>query len=125
MSAPEHHPLDDLAKGVARGTISRRRALKLISSAVGGATLALIPGIASASPPSHSNAGGRFGSSAPPEHAQDHTGFGAGGRFGKGGPPPGSGTCPAKECDSDADCGSGCACSCFLQEQGVFVCCSA
>jgi hypothetical protein len=106
---------DEAAKGLAGGTISRRRALKLIGSALAGATLALIPGVASASPPAHSNAGGRFGSTAPPEHAHDRTGFGAGGRFGKGGPRRGCGFCSRQLCNGDSDCasaGQGCLCAC-------------
>ena len=152
VEAPEHHPLDQVAKELSNPTVSRRRALKLMVGAlVGGAGLALIPGVAAAAPPQHSRAGGRFGSldtcgnqicdpanddrdcpagclcafphsggayytctaprqAAPPEHAQDKTGFGAGGRFGQGGPPH-SGSCTGT-CDRDSDCGGGCRCAC-------------
>src|SRR5919202_3249593 len=108
MPNSEHNSLDDLAKGLASGAVSRRTAIKLVGAALGGAVLALIPGVASASPPPHANAGGRFGFSAPPDHAHDQTGFGAGGRFGKGGPPPGSGTCSGY-CGG-SDCAEGCNC---------------
>jgi hypothetical protein len=110
VSALEHHSLDDVAKELASGTVSRRQALKLIAAALAGAGLALIPGIASAAPPAHANAGGRFGSSAPPEHAQDQTGFGAGGRFGQGGPL--DDTCRGFACETDSDCGGDCICFC-------------
>ena len=118
MSALEHHSLDDVAKELARGTVSRRQALKLIAAALVGAGAALIPGVASAAPPAHANAGGRFGSSAPPEHAQDQTGFGAGGRFGQGGPLTCSGFC-----FSDSDCAGGCGCNCFSEAASRFFCC--
>ena len=118
----DHHYLDELAKALASGTVSRRQALKLIGASLAGASLALIPGIASASPPPHANAGGRFGSSAPPEHAHDHTGSGVGGRFGKGGPLPGSGTCSGAQCSSDSECGEGCQC-CYNEAGGFFSCC--
>ena len=120
MANSEHDPLDDLAKGLASGAVSRRTAVKLVGAALGGAVLALIPGVASASPPPHANAGGRFGFSAPPDHAHDQTGFGAGGRFGKGGPPPGSGTCSGY-CGSDSDCAGGCKC-CYSLAYGYFCC---
>ena len=112
VEAPEqHHRLDEVAKELSKPTVSRRRALKLMASALlGGAGLALIPGVASAAPPAHANAGGKYGSSAPPEHAQDKTGFEAGGRFGQGGPPH-SGSCTGT-CDRDSDCGGGCRCAC-------------
>ena len=59
VEAPEHHPLDQVAKELSNPTVSRRRALKLMVGAlVGGAGLALIPGVASAAPPQHSRAGG-------------------------------------------------------------------
>jgi hypothetical protein len=114
VSASEHHPLDDLAKGLASGTISRRRALKLIVTAVAGATLALIPGVASASPPPHARS-----DLAPPKHAQDQEGFepGTGGRFGS------EETCSGG-CSSDSDCAPGCECQ-FFVEEGFFACISS
>jgi hypothetical protein len=110
----DHHYLDELAKALASGTVSRRQALKLI-----GASLALIPGIASASPPPHANAGGRFGSSAPPEHAHDHTGSGVGGRFGRGGPI--SGACSGARCSQNSECEEGCRCV-YNEAGGYFYC---
>ncbi len=111
MSASGQHPIDDLAKGLASGAISRRRALKLIGSSLIGATLAFIPGIASASPPPQARS-----DFAPPSHAQDQEGFepGAGGRFGSGE------TCEGP-CSSNGDCPTGCVCQ-FLVEQGDFAC---
>src|SRR5919202_377022 len=70
MSLSDHHPLDDVAKELASGPISRGRALKLLGTALAGSVLALIPGVASASPPPHANAGGRS-DLAPPSHARD------------------------------------------------------
>lgn len=40
------HFLDDLAKGLVSGTLSRRRALRLIGGAIAGAALASFPGVA-------------------------------------------------------------------------------
>jgi hypothetical protein len=176
VEAPEqhHHRLDEVAKELSNPTVSRRRALKLMASALlGGAGLALIPGVASAAPPAHANAGGRFGSSdtctgtvcstdsdcgagclcacphaggaywtcvsrdqkcstppphanaggrfgssAPPEHAQDQTGFGAGGRFGQGGPL--RNTCAGTYiCSSNSDCAGGCTCSCIQRIKNI------
>ena len=37
---------DDLAKGLASGTLSRGKALRLLSGALVGATLASVPGVA-------------------------------------------------------------------------------
>jgi hypothetical protein len=179
VEAPEHHPLDQVAKELSNPTVSRRRALKLMVGAlVGGAGLALIPGVASAAPPPHANAGGRFGSSdtcsgvcstdsdcgagclcacphaggaywtcvgrdqkcstppphanaggkygssAPPEHAQDKTGFGAGGRFGPGGAP--RNYCGGTYiCGSNRDCAGGCTCSCQQNIKNIptSICC--
>jgi hypothetical protein len=45
------HSLDSLAKGLANGTISRRKALRLVGAALVGTTLASIPGVAMAAPP--------------------------------------------------------------------------
>ena len=115
MSALEHHPLDDVAKGLASGPLSRRRVLKLFGTTLAGSALALIPGVASAAPPSHANAGGRSGL-APPTHARDKEGFepGTGGRFG-------SGTTCSGGCSSDGDCAPGCKCL-FDPGPGVFYC---
>ena len=115
MSTAEHHSLDDVAKELASGAVSRRQALKLIGAALAGAGLALIPGVASATPPQHANAGGRSGL-APPSHAQDQEGFepGTGGRFGSGE------TCTGP-CSSNSDCPPGCQCN-LNPELGVFQC---
>ena len=117
MTTSEHHPLDDVAKALASGTVSRRQALKLIGASLVGAGLTLIPGVAAAAPPEH----------APPGRASDkpeHAGYGEGGRFGKGGPLPGDGTCPTIECSSDSDCGSGCICR-LIPAPGRFLCISS
>jgi hypothetical protein len=44
------HSLDDLAKGLANGAVSRRKALRLMGSALLGGVLASIPGVALAQP---------------------------------------------------------------------------
>ncbi len=46
---------DALAKGMASGTVSRGRALRLMGAALVGGTLASVPGIASAAPPPRPN----------------------------------------------------------------------
>jgi len=118
MSLSDHHPLDDVAKELASGPISRGRALKLLGTALAGSVLALIPGVASASPPPHANAGGRS-DLAPPSHARDRQGFepGTGGRFGSGE------TCTGP-CSSSTDCPPGCHCIFIPNTRGggVFQC---
>ena len=111
MSTSEHTLLDELAKGLASGTLSRRRALKLMGSALAAATLALVPGIASASPPPQARS-----DLAPPSHAQDQAGFepGTGGRFG-------SGEACGGACSGNGDCAPGCQCL-FDAEEGFFFC---
>ncbi len=115
MSASERHPLDDVAKGLASGPLSRRRVLKWFGTALAGSALALIPGVASAAPPPHANAGGRS-AQAPPAHARDKEGFepGTGGRFGS------TETCSGG-CQNDSDCAPGCSCV-FDPEEGFFFC---
>ena len=112
MPNSEHQPLDELAKGLASGAVSRGTAIKLVGAAVAGSALALIPGVASASPPAHANKGGRS-ALAPPAHARDQQGFepGTGGRFGS------EGACGGY-CSSDSDCAPGCQCECLaVQDQ--------
>jgi hypothetical protein len=46
----DHHSIDDVAKGLATGTVSRRKALRLMASALVGAALTSIPGVAWAKP---------------------------------------------------------------------------
>ncbi len=116
VSTSEHHPLDELAKALAVGTVSRRRALKLIGASLAGAAAALVPGVAAAAPPEHAPPGR-------PSDKPEQAGYGEGGRFGKGGPSPGSGTCPTIVCSTDSDCGSGCACA-FIMPAGQFLCVS-
>ena len=117
MTTSEHHPLDDVAKALARGTVSRRQALKLIGASLAGAGLALIPGVASASPPPHAPPGR-------PLDKPEHAGYGAGGRFTKG---PLRDTCAGtdRECSGDSDCGGGCRCKCqqWIQNRPVLYCC--
>ncbi len=103
VEAPEqhHHRLDEVAKELSKPTVSRRRALKLMASALlGGAGLDLIPGVAAAAPPLHSRAGGRFGS---------------------------SDTCGNQICDpdnDDRDCPAGCLCA-FPHAGGAYWTCAA
>ena len=55
----EVHSFDELAKGLAKGTISRGRALKLVGSAIlGGGFLTLVPGVAEARTPKCPSGGG-------------------------------------------------------------------
>ena len=44
------HSFDDLARGLASGTLSRGKALRLMGAALVGGALASVPGIASAKP---------------------------------------------------------------------------
>src|SRR5215212_1147028 len=44
--ATEEHSFDELARGLANGTVSRQQALKLLGGAVLGGVLASIPGMA-------------------------------------------------------------------------------
>ena len=116
MSTSEHHPLDDVAKALARGTVSRRQALKLLGASLAGAAAALIPGVAAAAPPEHAPPGR-------PGSTPNAGGYGAGGRFGKGGPR--ENICGNRVifCSSDSDCGGGCTCSCFNIENQLDYCC--
>jgi hypothetical protein len=60
MGAKEHteeHSFDELARGLASGSVSRRKALRLMGAALLGSTLASIPGVALAVPPSGSPPG--------------------------------------------------------------------
>jgi hypothetical protein len=115
VTTSEHHPLDDVAKALASGTVSRRQALKLIGASLVGAGLALIPGVAAAAPPEH----------APPSRpgsTPNAGGYGTGGRFGKGGPL--ADTCSGIFCDpsnNDRDCPGNCLCSC-PHVSGNFLC---
>jgi hypothetical protein len=54
MGAEDHtgeHSFDELARGLASGSVSRRKALKLMGAALAGGALASIPGVAQAAPP--------------------------------------------------------------------------
>ncbi len=53
------HSLDELAKGLANGSMSRGRAIKVMGAALLGGVLASIPGVAWAVPPEHSQACGQ------------------------------------------------------------------
>lgn len=108
MSGLEHHSLDDVAKELASGTVSRRRALKFIAVALAGGVLALIPGVASAAPPAHAPPGRPDSTPTP------------GGRFGQGGPL--SDTCGGV-CTDDSQCGGDCLCACPHAGTAYFVCC--
>jgi hypothetical protein len=53
MGALDHtpeHSLDELARGLANGSVSRRKALKLMGGILAGSVLASVPGIAFAQP---------------------------------------------------------------------------
>ena len=50
-SSPRERSFDELAKGLASGTISRRRVLRLMGSAIVGTVLASVSGVAWAAPP--------------------------------------------------------------------------
>lgn len=53
MRAEDHtaeHSLDELARGLASGSVSRRKALRLMGAALVGGALASIPGVAQAAP---------------------------------------------------------------------------
>jgi hypothetical protein len=113
VSTLEQCSLDDVAKELASGTVSRRRALKLIGAALVGGVLALIPGVASADPPAH----------APPgrlDSTPNRGGHGAGGRFGQGGPL--NDSCGGV-CSDDSQCGAGCLCACPHSGAAYFTCC--
>jgi hypothetical protein len=116
VSTLEPHSLDDLAKELAKGSVSRRQALKLIGAALVGAGAALIPGVASAALPEHAPPGR-------PGSTPNAGGYGAGGRFGKGGPRENICGNEVIYCSSDSDCGGGCTCSCFNIENGFDFCC--
>ncbi len=113
MSTSEHHPLDEVAKELANGTVSRRQALKLLGAALAGAGLALIPGVASADPPKHAPPGR-------PDDTPNQGGHGRGGRFGQGGPH--NDTCGGV-CSEDSDCGAGCKCACPHAGVAYYTCC--
>src|ERR671917_1374974 len=53
------HGLEEVAKGLAQGTVSRRKALGVVGSILGGSLLALIPGMALAQPQPPSGSPGR------------------------------------------------------------------
>jgi hypothetical protein len=60
------HSLDALAKGLANGSVSRRKALKLMGSALIGGLLAAVPGVALADhKPGHGSGGGGGGDAGP------------------------------------------------------------
>ena len=112
VSTSEHHPLDELAKALAGGTVSRRRALKLIGASLAGAAAALIPGVAAAAPPPYAQPGR-------PSDKPEHAGYGEGGRFAKGGPKEdycaGTYIC----LNGNSDCGGGCTCKCVQNIQNI------
>jgi hypothetical protein len=58
MGALDHtkeHSLDELARGLANGSVSRRKALKLMGGILAGTVLASVPGIAFAQPTAEAN----------------------------------------------------------------------
>jgi Stigma-specific protein, Stig1 len=57
----EEHSFDELAKGLASGTVSRHRVLKLMGGALLGALLATIPGVGWAQPGTGGGKGGGGG----------------------------------------------------------------
>jgi hypothetical protein len=98
----EHRTLDDVAKALARGSLSRRQALKLIGASLAGAGLALVPGVASAAPPEHAPPGR-------PLDKPERAGYGEGGRF--KGEPQDDYCAGTYFCFDDSDCGGGCKCT--------------
>jgi hypothetical protein len=115
VSTSEHHHLDDVAKALARGTISRSQALKFIGASLAGAGLALIPGAASATPGPHTPPG------RPPDKPE-HAGYGRGGRFKR---EPQDDYCGGTfYCFENSDCGGGCTCSGWNPAAGRMFCCS-
>jgi hypothetical protein len=84
----EEHSFDELARGLASGSISRRRALKLLGLSIGGGLLASIPGLA-------------WGQPVPPQ--------GKGPPEGKGPPPnvPTPECSPTDPCDEPLECCEG------------------
>ncbi len=90
----EEHSFDELAKGLADGTISRSRALKLAAGALlGGTLLALFPGAASAE--IEGNVGGGGGSGGRRRRRRRRRRGGGGG----GGP-----TCLPQDANCEAFC---------------------
>lgn len=74
----EGRSFDDLARGLADDTLSRRRALKLFAGALlGGSLLAILPGAAGA----EQSIGGGGGGTKHHHHHHRHHGGGSGGRF--------------------------------------------
>jgi hypothetical protein len=61
---------DELAKGLAGGTVSRRKALRLMGAALVGGALASIPGVASAKPTCTNRFPVRCGTKCCPEEAR-------------------------------------------------------
>ena len=56
-----NHPVDKLAKGLASGTLSRRKALRILGATLVGGVLASVPGVAWAAKPAPCPSGNRCG----------------------------------------------------------------
>jgi hypothetical protein len=107
----EEHSFDELAKGLADGTISRRRALKMLAGALfGGSLLALIPGAAEAASQSVGGGIGGGGGGHQRRHHHHHHHHHSG-RCPSGTTRLCNGTC-AIPCDprTPESCGGGCVC---------------
>ena len=83
QSTNENHSFDELAKGLANGSATRRQALRWMGAALLGGVLASIPGVALA------------------HHKPEHTGGGGGGG---GTPSTGSQGCPAPKIRQQGQC---------------------
>src|SRR5215212_6407092 len=71
QSTNGNHSFDELAKGLANGSLSRRRALKVMGAAIFGGVLASIPGVAFAThKEGHVGGGGGPPSETPPTGSQ-------------------------------------------------------
>ncbi len=103
----EEHSLDELAKGLADGTMSRSRALKLAAGALlGGTLLALFPGPASAE--IEGNVGGGGGGRRRRRRRRRRRGSGGSGGIGGGGCPPDTTLVNGECCPNERACGGVC-----------------
>jgi hypothetical protein len=140
--APTRHELrqeasfDALARGLASGTISRRRALRLLGAALAGAMMASIPGVAWAKPCKAGNS--QCGTKCCPPHATCQrgecvfptcpTGVVLPPDRGCIGGPPDAQTCqcpPGYICahgSGGADCGAELPCGSVCCQEGTFPC---
>jgi hypothetical protein len=62
-----NHPVDKLAKGLASGTLSRRKALRMLGATLVGGVLASVPGVAWAAKPAPCSSGNKCGKNCCPD----------------------------------------------------------